>query len=1189
MKKVYLLLLSVILLMNIETSAQCTNTSQYPSGTIPINASGTATTISTCSFGGEYSVVSGAVNGQTLRFTSSVATDIITIHSGSSNGPVIAFGTTPLVFANGYTGTVYAHWNTPGCGSDFSCRTTTVQCTSCSTPVGCTNTSSFGSATINPTGTIVTVSTCSFAGEYSTINGAVNGQTLNFTSSVGTDFITIHSGTSNGPIIASGTTPLSFANTFTGTIYAHWNTPGCGSDFSCRTTTVQCTSCTAPPPPANDLCPGAISIACGQTITGSTTNATVDAVGTCNFVNLGTARGVWYTFVGDGTTNILSLCGSTFDTEIGVFSGSCGSLSCVTANDDNCGLQSQVTFPTVLGTTYYVLVTGWSTSSGNFTLNRTCSCSGVPSPGVISGPAGTVCFGTPATLTLGGYTTGLGISIQWKSSTTPGGPYTNIAGATASTYAASPGGTTYYVATVTCASSGFNATTAEFVLNISRPVHSNVIATPAVGCAPASTVITGTVSGGVTTGNYTHLLTGPATITQNASSGPNNSNASFTVTNMPAGTHTFTLRSTDAAGCFVTTNVIVVVNPTPVITIIPTTATICNGVIQRIDASGSIIQQTFTNLTNIHTPAPPTTSGIADPYPTSVAVSGLPTTGASVNSVTLGTYYHPNPDDVDVVLVSPTGQSVILMSDCGGANAASGQTFILSDAAVSFLSDNGFNATGTYKPSNYDAVDIWPAPGPGATPTSVTLSSFTGNMNGTWSLYVVDDNTGNAGLISTWSMTFNLPSPVVFSPTTNLFTDAAATVPYTGALVYTVWARPTSTTTYTASYTSNGCTGSATSVLTVNQLPAITASPVNVAASCPGFNVTYSVTATGTGLTYQWQVSTNGGGTWTNLTNSPLTYAGVTTNVLTVINPQASQDNYQYRVVVSGTCAPSVTSGVVTMRIGTPPTITSLTTNPAVPTICQGGNITFTVVAAGSPIAPNIYQWQVSTNGGTTWTNLTTGGSYTPVFTITGATVAQSGGLYRVIVTNPCGQTVTSTNITLTVNAIPTVTAAAITNRICISDTLVPLTGTPSGGSWSGLGISGFNFVPRATGIGTFPITYSFTNTAGCTNTSTINIKVEDCGERIRRLIDNGVLVYPNPNNGRFNIKVNSTLYNYLGMKVYNTAGETVWTQYFNSLVYARVVPVNLSRLPNGTYIVKIYYDDGIRTSEKSFRMVIQK
>jgi hypothetical protein len=103
MKKVYLLLLSVILLMNIETTAQCTFGSSF--GTATINTSGATVTISTCSFAGEYSTINGAVSGQTLVFTSA-AGDEITIHSGSPSGPVIAFGASPLTFANGFTGLV---------------------------------------------------------------------------------------------------------------------------------------------------------------------------------------------------------------------------------------------------------------------------------------------------------------------------------------------------------------------------------------------------------------------------------------------------------------------------------------------------------------------------------------------------------------------------------------------------------------------------------------------------------------------------------------------------------------------------------------------------------------------------------------------------------------------------------------------------------------------------------------------------------------------------------------------------------------------------------------------------------------------------------------------------------------------------------------------------------------------------
>ncbi len=253
----------------------------------------------------------------------------------------------------------------------------------------CTNTTSFGSATINTSGTVVTITTCAFAGEYSTINGAVAGQTLRFTSSISTDFITIRSGTPGGPVLAFGQTPVEFANTFTGTIYAHWNTDAsCGTNSSCRTGTVQCTSCLAPPPPApaNDLCANAIPIACGSTASGTTVNATVDNVtgGTCGTSI--TAPGVWYTFTSPGTGNAtVSLCGSSFDTKISVFSGTCGSLVCIGGNDDSCGLQSQLTFSATNGTTYYVLVHGFSSSTGSFTLSLTC-----PAPPVM-GPANDLC------------------------------------------------------------------------------------------------------------------------------------------------------------------------------------------------------------------------------------------------------------------------------------------------------------------------------------------------------------------------------------------------------------------------------------------------------------------------------------------------------------------------------------------------------------------------------------------------------------------------------------------------------------------------------------------------------------------------------------------------------------------------------------------------------------------------------
>lgn len=232
-----MLVVLVVATMPALAFAQCTNSSGFGTATI---AAGPPVTISTCVFPGEFSTLNGAANGQVLRVTTNVATDYVTIRSGSINGPVVAFSQTPVIFANTYNGTLYAHWSTnASCGTQNACRTATVQIA----PT-CTFSASYGSGSISLDGAEVQLSSCSFPGEFSTITGAVNGQTLRFTSSVVTDYITIHRGTYNGPVVAAGPTPLAFVNTYNGTLYAHWAANDtCGTLSACRTTKVQCFSC----------------------------------------------------------------------------------------------------------------------------------------------------------------------------------------------------------------------------------------------------------------------------------------------------------------------------------------------------------------------------------------------------------------------------------------------------------------------------------------------------------------------------------------------------------------------------------------------------------------------------------------------------------------------------------------------------------------------------------------------------------------------------------------------------------------------------------------------------------------------------------------------------------------------------------------------------------------------------------
>jgi hypothetical protein len=83
-----------------------------------------------------------------------------------------------------------------------------------------------------------------------------------------------------------------------------------------------------------------------------------------------TGPGVWYQVKGTGSALTASTCSdeTTFDTQLSVFQGGCGDLVCVNGNNDFCGLQSTVVWPSVQNETYLVLVSGFNGTTGDFTL-----------------------------------------------------------------------------------------------------------------------------------------------------------------------------------------------------------------------------------------------------------------------------------------------------------------------------------------------------------------------------------------------------------------------------------------------------------------------------------------------------------------------------------------------------------------------------------------------------------------------------------------------------------------------------------------------------------------------------------------------------------------------------------------------------------------------------------------------------
>jgi len=197
-------------------------------------------------------------------------------------------------------------------------------------------------------------------------------------------------------------------------------------------------------------------------------------------------------------------------------------------------------------------------------------------------------------------------------------------------------------------------------------------------------------------------------------------------------------------------------------------------------------QTTFSNSASIAIP----NSGSATPYPSNITVSGLPTSVTKV-TVSLNNYSHTFPDDVDMMLVAPNGTRMVIASDvCGNAPIAN-LNITLDDAGATIIPDAGTCTGTTYRPSNVGTADPFPAPAStsvaaeNAAPagTATFASRFNGiDPNGTWSLFVVDDTTGDAGTIAGgWSITitagfsFTNPASITINSTA---TPPTPTSPY---------------------------------------------------------------------------------------------------------------------------------------------------------------------------------------------------------------------------------------------------------------------------------------------------------------------------------------------------------------------------------------------------------------------------
>lgn len=269
----------------------------------------------------------------------------------------------------------------------------------------CSGGSSFATIAAPTTTATTTISSCNFAGDYNTITGITAGNSYTFTAvqDNGTDrCITIHTGSSSGPVVAYGLGTVTFTAATSGTYYmtVTKNCVGCGSATACITTTVACNSCATGP------CADALNIGgCGQVYTTSTTGSSSYVSSLCATATPGLESVFTYTATstGDYSFDISSVTGGGYAIGYGTVASGCGSTgwTCVGAYATP-GATGTLTLAS--GTTYYFLFDATSSGASSITFTLTCPTGG-PTVAGDCGIAANVCSDAAFSIDPNGYGT----------------------------------------------------------------------------------------------------------------------------------------------------------------------------------------------------------------------------------------------------------------------------------------------------------------------------------------------------------------------------------------------------------------------------------------------------------------------------------------------------------------------------------------------------------------------------------------------------------------------------------------------------------------------------------------------------------------------------------------------------------------------------------------------------------------
>jgi len=447
--------------------------------------------------------------------------------------------------------------------------------------------------------------------------------------------------------------------------------------------------------------------------------------------------------------------------------------------------------------------------------------------------------------------------------------------------------------------------------------------------------------------------------------------STLTLTGVTAAVNGYLYRALVTGGCsavdFSGTSTLTVNPIQPTVT--PTSANLCLGAIQQLSLTNTVSAPTtvtFNATTGLPAAIPDNNlAGINN----NITLSGIPA-GAIITEmkVRMSVPAHTWIGDVCAVIKAPGGAILNLdyfISGTGPSGVGMVNT-TFSSLGGPLLSSSTAPYTGTFRADAVTTIAPGnPPSGPtGFTPTTASWTPITTavNPNGVYTLAVYDAFGGDTGSLTAWSIEVTYVAPIFAQgtwagPAGTIFTDAAATVPYTGTPATSVYVKPSATgvNNYTVFFTTPAPCTSATATIPVTISAPVTAVSVAPAtrAVCLGGSTTFSATVTGgTNTTYQWQRSTDAGLTWSNI-------SGATAATLTVSDVTLSMTGYRYRVVASsGACASLTSTTFGTLTVNALPTVTI-----ASPVVNVIPGTTTTLTGSSTPAAAATNSWTWTLNG----------------------------------------------------------------------------------------------------------------------------------------------------------------------------------------------------------------------------------